>query len=303
MKHKLRLTLTLGEASILIGDDRDSTPYRLLAGGISGTEGAEQVLGISDYAQRDGGMVTASHVSGREITLRFEIADYDDRARYRDALLSFFKPHTNGTLSVERTGDGIAGAQVRTIGCLLWGSIRMTQESLYDFIRVEVPLYCPDPYFYTERTPRVLSRTAVGGLTFPLTVTEDSGITVGVWTTADRLSVTNDGDTETGFLINILPAEQTPGMGAAIEHPCITLAETGEFIRILDTIDLGDTLTVCTLPGAKYILKNGVRMMRFDRGSTFFSLPVGRSTLRLSSDSHLGNMEASVSWRTRHLGA
>ncbi len=303
MDSKLRLKLQIGDTHIIIGTPEDGTPYRLLASGLEGIESAETVLTFADSAQYDGGTVLSARVPGREIRLLFEIADYDNRDAYREALISFFKPRTIGTLTVSRYAKGLPQDHDRTIGCMLWGNVEMTQESMYDYIRVAVTLYCPDPYFYAESVPRVLSRTGAALLYFPMTVTASSGMTVGLLKTDDRLSVWNNGDTETGFLINITASEQTPGAGAAFEDPCLTHLESGAYIRIRDTLDLGDTVTVCTLPGAKYILKNGERRMNFDVGSTFFSLQPGENTLVLSARAHLGALEAVVSFRTRHFGA
>lgn len=303
MNSKIRLTLKLGGSEIVIGDAEDGTPYRLLASGISGTEGADTALQITDYAQLDGGSVTSARVPGRELHLTFEIADHENREVLRDALISFFKPFADGVLTVSRRGNGLAPNHDRSIGCRLGGSVRMIQESMVDFIRVSVPLYCPDPYFYAESEPCVVAKKGEALLTFPLTLTEESGVTAGVLHTAKTLSVCNDGDTDTGFLLHITAVQQTPGEGAMFEHPCVTHLESGSYIRILDTLECDETLTICTLPGAKYILKNGERMMRFDRGSTFFTLMPGENTLVLSSGVYLGNMEAVLSWRTRHLGA
>lgn len=290
----LSLVLRLGEKSITIGGA--DTPYRLLSAGLDGVAGAEAALTTAENAQLDGAYLLSCRVPGREITLEFEIADYVRREALRAELISFFAPRSQGTLTVVR------GRVSRTIGCMLYGCVSMTQETVYDYIRVRVPLYCPDPYFYADAEPRILSRTGEAGLTFPLTLTEDVGVTAGVVTVSDTMALSNTGDAETGFLLVLTALETVDGEGAKIMNPCVTRLSDGAYIRIFGEMAAGDTVTICTLPGAKYILWNGEKTMRFDGGSTFFSLEPGVTTLKLSSDEKTGHLEAVLSWRTKHFG-
>lgn len=295
-EKELVLLLTLGEDCIQIGGS--DSPYRLLSSGIDGIESAEAALSFSENAQLDGAALLSCRVPGREITIRFEIADYDNRDRYRGELQSFFMPCAAGTLTVCRRGRAD-----RKIGVSLNGRVTMTQETLYDYIRVCVPLYCPDPFFYAEAEPGIAAKGAEALLTVPLTVTSDTGVTAGEVVSADTMTVCNRGDMETGFLLCLHASEKVSGEGCRIVNPKVTIDSDGRYIRILETLAHDDTLTICTVPGAKYILKNGEKSMRFDRESSFFPLPVGISTLTFSADEQLGHLEAVLAWRTRHNGA
>ena len=300
MEHNrdLILRLRLGDRAITIGGA--SSPYRLLASGVSGAESAETVTETMEHAQLDGALVLSRHLSGRDLTLQFEIADYDNREAYRRELLSFFDPTAAGVLTVTRL-DGRGGSVTRSCACMLSGRMTMTQEHLYSYVRVKVPLYCPDPFFYAEAEEVSAAREVFPLWSFTLTVTEAAGVTGGLIRLQDTMTVNNAGDAPAGCLITLRACDH--GGNAGIVNPKITRLEDGAYIRILTTLADGDTLTVSTVPGAKYILKNGENEFRFDRGSTFFPLLRGTNTLRISSDAMLEPPDAVIAYRCRYFGA
>lgn len=299
MEHKpdLVLRLQLGERVITIGGA--SSPYRLLSSGFSGGEAAEAVTECMEHAQLDGVLVLSRHLSGRDMTLVFEIADYDNREQYRAELLSFFDPTADGVLTVIRRG--IDGKTVtRSTACMLSGRMTMTQESLYSYVRVRVPLYCPDPCFFSDVTENAAARVTTPLFAFPLTVTEDTGAPAGLVRFDDTVTVWNTGDAPTGFLLHLQAIDR--GGTAGIANPKIVREEDGAYIRILTTLAVGDTLTVSTIPGAKYVLKNDENCLRFDRGSTFFPLLCGKNTLHITADAMLEAPDTRISYRNRYFG-
>ncbi len=298
LKRDLILRLQFGEQIITIGGA--SSPYRLLASGFSGAEAAEAVVEAMEQTPADGGIVLSRHLSGRDLTLQFEIADYDNRETYRRALISFFDPAADGTLTVIRRGDD-GRSVTRSCVCMLSGRVTVTQESLYSYIRVRVPLYCPDPYFYSDTCRVQAARTVTPLLTFPLTVTEDAGAVGGLIRCEDTLVIHNPGDAPAGFVLSLRAIDH--GGTAGIVNPVITREEDGAYIRLLTTLADDDTLTVSTVPGAKYVLKNGENELRFDRGSTFFPLLRGVNTLHVSADAMLEPPDTVISYRCRYFGA
>lgn len=316
-KYDLTLRLQFGEQMITIGGASSAggassgtatpgtaspgvTPYHLLASGITGTEAAEAVVEAMEQTPADGGVVLSRHLSGRELTLQFEIADYENRERYRRELISFFDPAADGTLTVIRRGED-GQTVTRSCACMLSGRMTMTQENLYSYIRVRVPLYCPDPYFYSDTGQVQAARTVEPLLTFPLTVTENAGALGGLIRCEDTLVINNTGDAPTGFVLSLRAIDH--GGTAGLVNPMITREEDGAYIRLLTTLAVGDTLTVSTVPGAKYVLKNGENALFFDRGSTFFPLLRGVNTLRISSDAMLEPPDTVISYRCRYFGA
>ena len=299
MEHKrdLILRLQFGDKIITIGGA--SSPYRILASGFSGGEAAEAVVGTMDGVLSDGDLVLSRSVGGRDMVLQFEIADYDNRDVFRRELLSFFDPHADGVLTVIRR-DGNGDTVTRSCACMLSGRMTMTQETLDAFVRVRVPLYCPDPYFYADTCRVTAAADITPLLTFPLTVTADTGAVGGLVRCEDTLTADNAGDAPTGFVLSLRAVDH--GGTAGIVNPTITRVEDGAYIRLLTTLADGDTLTVSTVPGAKYVLKNGENELRFDRGSTFFPLLSGSNTLRISADAMLEPPETVIAYRCRYFG-
>lgn len=299
MAHELDLTvrLQLGDRSITIGGH--ASPYRLLSSGFSGGEGAEAVIETAAHAACGGDAVLSRRIAGRDMTLVFEIADHDNREAYRAALLSFFDPTADGVLTVMRSVDG--KTVTRAAACMLSGRVTLTQESLHAFIRVRVPLFCPEPYFQSEAVNRDAAKTVTPLLSFPLTVTGDCGLTSGLIRCADTVSVRNTGDAPTGFVLQMTAMDA--GGTAGMVNPAITREEDGAYIRLLTSLEKGDTLTVSTVPGAKYVLKNGEPCLLFDRGSTFFALNRGVNTLKITADAMLEPPDVRISFRNRYFGA
>lgn len=297
-EHDLILRLWLGERVITIGGA--SSPYRLLASGLSGTEAAEAVVQTLEPAQTAGALVLSRRTAGRDIILQFEIADYDNRAQYRAALLSFFDPTADGMLEIIRC-DANGGTVCRRAACMLSGRMTMTQETLYSYVRVRVPLYCPDPCFFSDEITLAAARTVIPLLACPLTLTADAGLAAGLIRGSDVLTADNPGDAPTGFLLRLRAVDS--GGTAGITDPVITREEDGAYIRILTTLAEGDTLTVSTVPGAKYVLKNGEPCLRFDRGSTFFPLLCGKNTLRITAAAMPEPPDAVLSFYCRYFGA
>lgn len=293
----LRLRLRLGGRVIRIGGS--GTPYQLLASGLEGVESAEAAPVFRENAQLDGSYLTAARVPGRDITVTFEIADHANREALRRELISFFAPKAEGELKITR------GSVTRSVSCRLSGRVSFLQETLSHYIRVRVPLFCADPYFYDDTVSAGLTRTADGLVTFPLTLTQEAGLTAGMPASSDKITVDNRGDTETGFLLTLSVG---PGNGVSAAecravNPCIAPeGADGVHIRVLTTLYAGDVLTVCTVPGQKAIYKNGERCMLFDRESSFFSLPVGRNVMALSADTLDGVLSASAAYRLRYFG-
>ncbi len=294
----LRAVLQLGDKTIHIGGADD--PYQFLAGGISGMETVEAAPAFREHAMLDGSYLVSARVPGRDISLLFEIADHAAREQLRSALIAFFSPKAEGMLTVTR------GGVTRAIACRIAGRVLFTQETLYRYVRVKVPLFCPDPYFYDPAGCTVsLTQDAAGLLSFPLTLTAAAGMTAGTISRGRCLAIRNTGDTETGFLLTLSVAA---GGGYAeetcvAEGPTIALqgAEEAE-IHVLTTLRAGDTLTVCTEAGKKSIYKNGEACMLFDRESHFFSLPRGDHVLTLGADVLHGALQATAYFRTRYFG-
>lgn len=295
--QSLAMRLQLGTQCIDIGSPH--APYRFLAGGISGLEAPDVTAVMRDKAHLDGGVCLSSRVPPRTITLQFEVADITQTERLRAALISFFSPTADGVLSVTRNGV------TRYIACRLASGVTFTQETLYHPLCVRVPLICPDPYFFGELQCATMRESAAGLLYFPFTLTDEGGITGGIVGGDRSISVDNKGDGEAGFSL-VLSVDDGDGYeGDGCEMSGITLSQKGhggDRIYADVTLKKGDTLEICTVPGAKYVRKNGAPCMLFSRDSRFFSLARGITTLDFAFDTLCGKPQASLSFRPSYLG-
>ncbi|MBO5649446.1 MAG: phage tail family protein [Clostridia bacterium] len=301
-RSDVQILLRLGEREIRIGGAAIDTPYKLLAGGMEGFEASESVVETMEHALRDGSSVMSRRLSGRDLVITFEVADYADTERYKAELLSFFDPSADGVLTVLRTSPAGVVTE-RRIGCVLCGRVSMVQETLFSYLRVRVPLFCPDPYFVSGVRRVSFSVRAEPHLTFPLTVTKESGLTVGRWVPAETLVIENNGDAPTGFVFTLEGRDAAPGDPCILYHPYLRREEDGAYVGLLLGMTSGDRAELSTVPGDKYVRFNGERCMRFARESAFFSLLRGKNTLTLGARSIYGLPVASVSFYERYFGA
>ncbi len=294
---RVEMRLQLGTQRIDIGTRQ--SPYQFTEGGIEGLETPDFTAKMQEKAMLDGGICAAARVPSRKVTLQFEIAALPETEHHRAALISFFSPTANGMLTVTRNGV------TRYIACRLAEGVTFAQKTVYHPVTVRVPLLCPDPYFYGETQSMPLRLGAAGLLWFPLTATEESGITGGVLGYAHSLSVDNTGDAEVGFHLVLSVTDGGGYTDGACEMTGITLAQRGraeDRLTVNVSLAKGDTLEICTVPGAKYVRKNGVPCMQFSRESRFFALARGITTLDLSFATLNGKPEAALSFRPCYHG-
>ena len=297
MTPSLEMRLQLGTQCIDIGTKE--SPYRLLENGVRGIDGPPFHAEMREAAHLDGGVCVSARVPSRKIELDFEIVPSEESEHLRAALISFFSPKESGVLSVTRCGV------TRYIACRLAEGITLTQPTLHHPVRVHVALICPDPYFYGKEETAILRAGAAGMIYFPFTLSEEGGITGGVLGGEHSLSIDNRGDGETGFYMVLGITDGDGYEGAGCEMSGITLSSRGhdgDKMHIDVSLTKGDTLEICTFPGAKYVRKNGEVCMRFSPESRFFALGRGISIIDLTFETLHGLPQASVSLRPSYLG-
>lgn len=153
-----------------------------------------------------------------------------------------------------------------------------------------IQLYCPNPFWLDIVETKEEIVTWIGGISFPLKLPTKFS------TAGSRIiNVVNDGDVETPVKIEIY--------GPAT-NPKITLQETGEFIRIKDTLTADDIVTITTEFGNKRVEKNGQNAFHILDlpDSTFFNLQVGDNVIEFTTEDVSNNANAIISYRNRYLG-
>ena len=153
-----------------------------------------------------------------------------------------------------------------------------------------IQLYCPNPFWLDSFEISEEITTWIGGISFPLRLPTTFAIAG-----SRIINVVNNGDVETPIKIEIF--------GPAT-NPKITLRETGEFIRIKDTLTADDIVTITTEFGNKRVEKNGQNAFHILDlpDSTFFSLQVGDNVIKFTTEDVSNNANTKISYRNRYLG-
>ncbi len=168
--------------------------------------------------------------------------------------------------------------------------------------RFQVVFHCPDPHWtdVSEMTS-TLSEPGAGfaipaaGLAIPI-----GGFVVETVNTINGKSiiVINAGDVPCPVLVRFY---------GQTTNPKILNATTGEYIRIVKTIALGDFVEVNTAFGGKTveISESGSvtnASMYLDLLSTFFQLAVGNNQITFSDEGAAAGSSATITYRNRYIG-
>lgn len=282
----IKLIINIGGEQIIIA--RDSV-YRLLEGGVTGIESANLEAVMSEYAAMDGGYLDAVRVPPRNISVLFSVSDRKQVEDLRKKLIAFFSPKKPGTLIVERANRS------RKIRFYLGEQPEFIQDNIIDDrLHVRVNMICPDPYFEDVTPTTVNFMKPLPLLTFPFNSLAGVGITSGVLEITDTTTLVNNGDMPVGIICDIT------ANGGTVTNPKITM--NGQYVRVIKTMAIGDTIQIDTNKGQKNIYFNGESQFIFDRKSIFFQLPVGENTIVISADAGIKDAKASFTYSFKYLG-
>lgn len=282
----IKLIINIGGEQIIIA--RDSV-YRLLEGGVTGIESANFEAVTSEYAAMDGGYFDAVRVPPRNISVLFSVSDRKQVEDLRKKLIAFFSPKKSGTLIVERANRS------RKIRFYLGEQPEFIQDNIIDDrLHVRLNMICPDPYFEDVTPTTVNFMKPLPLLTFPFNSLAGVGITSGVLEITDTTTLVNNGDMPVGIICDIT------ANGGTVTNPKITM--NGQYVRVIKTMAIGDTIQIDTNKGQKNIYFNGESQFIFDRKSIFFQLPVGENTIVISADAGIKDAKASFTYSFKYLG-
>lgn len=273
----INLKFISGNKTLEVGKGK---PFRLL--NIDGIESGEIVLNTTDNVLSDGTRVRNRRIAFRPIMVECEYTGRN-KEEQRRFVAGFFNVHKGGTLQIDYMGTK------REIPYEVEG-YKSKLENIYTPYRFLVHLYCPEPFLLdiVESSKEIV--TWIGGISFPLKLPTKFS------TAGPRIiNAVNNGDVETPIKIEIF--------GPAT-NPKITLQETGEFIRIKDTLTADDIVTITTEFGNKRVEKNGENAFNILDlpDSTFFNLQVGDNVIEFTTEDIANNAKVKISYRNRYLG-
>lgn len=283
--RSITFTLEIGDEEIIIAKN---SIYRLVA--YEGIEAVDILLDVADNGSSDGGYIQSERVGTRAISIGFKVDDKTRTEEMRAWLIAFFKPRQDAVLTVERTGV------TRSINCKLAARPEFTQGNMkQDRLAVTVNLVCADPYFYDTAETEQQFLTYTPTINFPLTSMSGAGVTSGILTVTDTITIDNTGDADMGIVCEITAA------GGSVTNPKVTL-NAGDYVKVLKSMVHYDVVEIDTRERMKNIYVNDVAAFIFDRASVFFSVPVGVNTLKISADTNLTNATAKAYYTLKYLG-
>jgi len=267
---------------------KQGRPYFLKK--IDGIGDIRQTVNTFKAPDQDGAFYISSTLDMRNITLEGTvIADTPDEAyAQRHHFLQIFSPKVSGTLPVQK----------RSTPCVVEeaGFTISTRQRIPSFF---VSLLCPSPFFETQDEVREELASWIPLFEFELELPE-SGMEFGMRQPSQIITVDNIGDVSCGCEI-VFQALGT------VTNPELLNMDTGEYIRLLTTMNTGDELRVYThFAGKRVVSVNGTTVTNafslLDTGSAFFQLAAGVNTLRYDASVNMDLLEVSIYYRPQFLG-
>ena len=264
----------------------------------------QEVTGLTDVRStlytihsmgQDGDSYIASRIEGREIDLSGSIRERDPaKAReLRRRLARVLNPKLDGVLSYQN------GDFVRVIGCRAVSSPVVTKKPQDIYHKFAVTLSCLNPFWREASERRTDVAAWVGALEFPVRLPA-AGMSVGYRQPSVIVNVYNGGDVESGIRAEMSAVD-------TVVNPKILNVATGEFIRFVITLSVGDTLAVSTGYADKWATytHDGVEddaLKYLDIDSTFLTLEPGDNLIKYEADAGVDNLEIVVYHSNRYLG-
>lgn len=282
---QLIFTLESNGKTLEIGKGKS---YQLLE--VEGLESSDFEVTTSDNATYDGSTIVGSRIKERLIPFTAEYTALDGQEELRrQELISFFNPRHPVKLSVNHCGvKRWISASVR--------SFKDGRKNLFEPLSFLVILLCPDPFFRGEdfhenmagKFPLLTSNFAI-----PQTI--GFGFSRRVF--KQETTFNNNGHNPCGLVLTFA-ANRGP-----VTNPKFINMTTGELIRIIVTMELGDVLTINTNRGETRIELNGVNIsQKKDRTSKYFKINQGSVVLKYSADDGYANLDVWLKWSQEFLG-
>lgn len=158
---------------------------------------------------------------------------------------------------------------------------------------------CADPMFSTKRGILTQIASILPKFHFPLIIPQDKGIILGLRQPDLLATIVNDGDIDTGMVIEF-------SCNTTVVNPSLLHVGTQEFVKINKTITPGETITVSTVSGNKYVrgYHDGQTENYFkywDWDSTWLQMYRGVNVLKYDAEEGVDGLSASVTFTPKLL--
>lgn len=253
--------------------DNDATDFRLTSKLTGWDDAPPASSGISSRSQADGGWDASGYYEPRVVTLEgmVEQPTPEAAAQVKDTLTAL-SPRSIHELVVDNAAVGPRSAMTRV-------TIPAVIEWLDDLaFTYTMTVTAPDPLKYGSATfgSTQLSSATIGtGRVWSRVWPRDWGVPPGVLPGA--VALPNAGTT------SYFPRLRIDGY---VSNPVLTLAETGDFLRVNGSIDTGQWLDI-DLANRRVLLNGKVSQRhRVTYGGNWLAVPVGGGTVTWSADAY-----------------
>ncbi len=267
---------------------RQAKPYFLEK--LDGTGSIRNTVNTFKAPEQDGAFYVSSTLDMRNITMEGTIiaSSPDEAYELRKNFLRLFSPKKTGVFQYRG----------RQISCVV-------EEAALTFsIRQKIPkfflsLLCPSPFFETLEEVRQELASWDALLEFSLEIPEE-GIEFGARQPSQIITVDNIGDVPCGCEIVFRAL-------GSVANPELLHLDTGEYVRILSSMEQGDEFHVYTHFAGKRVVSiidnvEGNAFYLLDTDSDFFQLTPGINQLRYDASVNLELLDVSIYYRPQFLG-
>lgn len=161
-----------------------------------------------------------------------------------------------------------------------------------------VSLVCPSPFWLDQNEAKEEIAAWVGDVQFPIEISETA--VMGHRESNLIVNVNNAGDVDCGMRIEFKAL-------ASVTNPSLFDVNTRKFIKVKQTLQAGDKLTICTYFGKKKVelyragvISNVFNYITID--SDFLQLVPGDNLLRYDAEAGIDNLEVSIYYRPQYVG-
>lgn len=269
-----------GKDVILTASSSDDADIHILEEGLEGFGITSLSVETKPYAGLPGGHPVSRRFGERHLSIHGEVNASSDEEEWaiRRRIIRLMNPLSEIEMQIRMNGVS------RTITVIPNEAPILAKDTFFSPLQVTLTFIAPDPFYRSTEPAELAFRRTVPLLTFPLNFMKNTGMTAGYVCATDKVKLINPGDGECGMTA-ILTAT-----GGTVKNPCLTCGN--KYIRLLVTLQDGDTAEIDTRPGKKNVILNGERKFLFDRTSNFFLLAPGENIVSISADTGVEYLSA-----------
>lgn len=258
---------------------------------IQGLETSDITLTATENSGIDGATVTNRRLGPRHIDIIGGIPS-GDREAYRETLVRFFNPSNEGTAIIEYCG------RKRKVEYLIENVDFGTLDSVYKIPEFTVSLYCENPMLLSTSSYGRNIAAFIPQFSLPFKCTVEKKQIMGYQKISQSILIANDGDKAVGaeFVVTATRGE--------VDSPTIRNETTGQYIKVMRKLFMGDTLQISTIPRQKEILINGSNAITdMDRMSDLsLCIIPGDNVVEYDAEDGMTNMDVRLYYTPEYLG-